>query len=130
MALSCEPQTAQGPDPWLPAACRLLTPQWTPHLGRGADATLPVWLPVCPSARLRPAILPSCHPAIPLPRVAPVSALRALGPRAHKSCAHASDKGWIDVVLKQSRDRGATWSATKIVHSEFEASPGTWIGVT
>eukprot|EP01047_Picozoa_sp_COSAG01_P022906 COSAG01_NODE_1378_length_10526_cov_13.789105_3_plen_530_part_00 len=47
---------------------------------------------------------------------------------AHKLCGHASDKGYIDIVLKRSSDLGATWGPVELVHSEYSAVPGTWIG--
>lgn len=47
---------------------------------------------------------------------------------AHKICGHASDKGWIDIVLKRSTDTGQNWGGVEVVHSEAAQSPGTWIG--
>lgn len=47
---------------------------------------------------------------------------------AHKVCGHASDKGWIDIVLKRSTNNGESWGPVEVVHSEAAQSPGTWIG--
>ena len=46
----------------------------------------------------------------------------------HKTCGHASDKGWIDIGLKMSDDMGATWSDLRVLYSEHDISPGTWVG--
>ena len=43
-------------------------------------------------------------------------------------CGHASDKGWIDIVLKRSTNNGESWGPVEVVHSEAAQSPGTWIG--
>jgi len=41
------------------------------------------------------------------------------------SCA---DHGWVDLVVKQSDDGGATWSPLRLVHSESSRATNTTIG--